>query len=251
MELLVGSLLSNLLLIIIFLIPAILLVGGIFLLAFYIKKNRVSSNVLIIPIVLFFIFVLIYFFLVVFDSSGFTRFIFTGAVIISTIFSISVAIIHFFCYIQKLKRNILSIFVTCALFITTSGIVGRLASGIIIAQCELYHIAAGDIIIRSLESYYKDADVYPNNLLELIPTYISKGSIRTCYSFQFWQNNLSPAQFEGFYYKKCSQGTTELIIPGMGSGEYHVYDLNAKTWYIYNGEPIDEFRRLINCQEGE
>jgi hypothetical protein len=251
MELIIGRLLSDLFLIIIFLTPATLLVGGVLLLAFSIKKNRISHYVFIIPILLFFIFVLLYFFLVVFDSSGFIRFIFTGAVIISTILSVSAAIIQFFYYRQKLKRNVLSIFFISALFVATSGILGRLASGIIIAQCEHYHIATGDIIVRSLESYYNDNKVYPNNFLELLPKYISKDSVKTCYSIPFGQNNLSPTQFEGFYYKKCSQGTTELIIPEMGAGGYHVYDLNEKTWYIYNGEPIDEFRRLINCQDGE
>jgi hypothetical protein len=251
MELIIGWLLSDLFFIIIFLIPATLLVGGILLLAFSVKKNRIFPHVLIIPILLFFIFFLIYFFLVVFDSSGFIRVIFTGAVIISTILSVSAAIIQFFYYRQKLKQSVISIFVTSALFVTTSGIAGRLASGVIITQCEHYHIATGNIIVHSLESYYNDNKVYPNNFLELLPQYISKDSVKTCYSVPFGQSNLSPTQFKGFYYKKCSQGTTELIIPEMGAGGYHVYDLNEKTWYIYNGEPIDEFRRLINCQDGE
>jgi hypothetical protein len=251
MELIFRHLFNDLFLILIFLFPVTLLLGGLLLLALLVRKNGISNHGLLIPILLFFTFVIIYFLLVVFDSSGFIRFIFTLAVVLATILSVMVAIAQIVHYGKKQNRHNSAIFIISAVFIVTSGVTGRLASGIITTQCEEYHLVVGDVIVHSLENYYSDNKVYPNNLLELIPKYINRDSIKTCYSVRFWQENLSLTEFEGFYYKKCLQGRTELIIPGMGSGEYDVYDLSEKTWYVYNGEPIGEFGRLVNCQYGE
>ena len=225
-----------------------MLIGGINLITRFAKNGKISSNWVLIPASLVMIFVATFFLLVAYDSSGFTRFIFISALKIMTVISVIIAIIQGVRHRHDFGRNTLILYYLSVFLATISSGIGFLGADVIINSCENSHLATGNIIVDSLENYYSENEQYPQNLLALIPKYIPKDSITTCYSIDFLRNKLFTPQFDGFYYKKCPKGTTQLSIPEMGSGHFHIYDLNNKEWYTSSGDTLGEWDRVPNCQ---
>jgi hypothetical protein len=250
-ELIIRQSISDLFLMVIFLYPAILLIGGILLTARFAQNNELSRRWALIPSILIIVFVTVFFLLVVYDSGGFLRFIFTGALVIVTGLSIVIAIVQGVRYRHSFERNTLALYLLSTFLVIISSGIGFLGSNVMIGQCENFHLKTGNIIVNSLENYYSDNKQYPNNLSELVPNYINRGSISTCYSLRLSQGNFSTPQFDGFHYKKCALGTTRLSIPEMGSGQFHIYDLSDKQWYTSGGDTLGIADTVIRCQNYE
>jgi hypothetical protein len=227
-----------------FICPGTFLLGGIFILANSTKKDRYLW--VLIPIGLAILFTIMFFLAIVYDSGGTIRFV--QIVSLTMAFFLSFLIVANMGVYQRhsFDGNFLtSFFISCLLTITSGG-AGVLGSNIIISKCENFHVEVGNIIVNSLEDYYSDRKAYPNNLSELIPQYLHENSIKTCFSIRLGVDDLS-SQLEGFYYKKCSAGITQLIIPEMGTRHFHIYDLNDKQWFKSRGNTPEEWGRVTSC----
>jgi hypothetical protein len=245
MSLIFGYLFSNLLLLVLFLGPSLFLVGAILIIANLAKKDRLSHQWVSIPIGLGIIFATIFLFSVVSDPSGLIRFILVGSLIIAAVLAVLSAIVQGLRQKRYFGHNALIFYCVGSFLIPISSGVGVFASNIMIDKCEDFHLEIGNTIVNSLESYYSDKKEYPDNLSELIPHYIPDDSINTCYSFGLTDS--SALQFGGFHYKKCSSGITQLSIPEMGTGHFHIYDLNDKKWSISEGDTLEEWSRVTLC----
>lgn len=212
------------------------------------KTGRLLHLWVSVPVVLGIVFASIFFFAVLYDTSGLLKFILTGSLTLGLILSVFIAIVQGVRQRYHFGRNTLIIyFVGCFLVQISSGI-GMLGSNIIVDQCETFHLEVGNTIVKSLESYYSDRKEYPNSLSELIPQYLQENSVKTCFSIRLDWDNLS-SHLDGFYYKKCSSGVTQLSIPEMGTGHFHIYDLDDKQWFTSGGDTLEEWGRVTLCPQ--
>ena len=223
--------------------PSLFFVGVILIIAKIAKKGKLSRIWISLPIGLAVAFVIILFLTVVYDSSGLIRFAVIISLIIASVISLIIAFLQGRKLFKELERNTMSIYFIGSLLTVASSGIAILGSTAIVNKCEAHHLQVGNFIVASLENYLHGNNIYPNSLAELDPKYINQNSILTCYSIRF----ISAPEFGEFHYKKCSSKITQLSIPEMGTGHFHVYDLINKKWYTSGGDTLEEWSRVTRC----
>ncbi len=223
--------------------PSLIFIGVILVIARIAKKGKLSYIWMLLPVSLTFIFIMILSLAAIYDYSGLLWFGIITSLLAASVISLVVAYYQDRKKVAEFGRKMISLYLIGSFLTVTSSVSSTAGSFITIGWCESYHIKVGNIIVASLENYFRDHNSYPNSLSELFPQYIKKESITTCYSL----NSISPPEFGGFYYKNCSSNLIELSIPRMVSGHFNVYDLINKKWYSSNNDWLSEQAIVTRC----
>lgn len=223
--------------------PSLIFIGVIRVIARIAQKGKLSYIWMLLPVSLTIILTIILSLAAIYDYSGLLWFGIIASLLIASAIALVVAYYQDRKKIAEFGRKMVSLYLIGSFLTITASVSSVAGSFITIRWCEAYHIKAGNIIVASLENYFRDHNNYPNSLSELVPQYIKKESIATCYSL----NSVSPSEFGGFYYKNCSSNIIELSIPTMVTGHFYVYDLIDKKWYSSNNDWLEEWATVTRC----
>jgi hypothetical protein len=233
------------------LIPILLIVGSVWIL--YDRSLHSNSRLVfyLLPVLAAIILFVVYFFLFIVDYTGILIMIFTISLNVFLLFGIIFALISVIRRRKEMGHHRLILFSVGMILLVGLGFFSQTATFLMTEKCEQIHLQSGDKIIQAIEEYRQKYGKYPDNLMDVFPTHITKNEVFTCYQLQPDSGNKSPDREAYFYYKKCHKGTTQLSIPYMGTTTFHLYDFKTKNWMNSTGDWLEQFDRITRCQEGQ
>jgi hypothetical protein len=123
-------------------------------------------------------------------------------------------------------------------------------SDLLALRCNEFNIHTGNRLVNAIAAYHSAENAYPFRLSDLVPVYIEPGSLTTCYSLFKGLVSEPVPEWNGFAYKNCYPGVTQINIPHMGYsyGNYFIYDFSLNEWSISDYHDFEkEERRVLEC----
>ncbi|MBK9923974.1 MAG: hypothetical protein IPP66_01655 [Anaerolineales bacterium] len=220
-------------LILFFFCPCAFSVAGVLLITISVKNNKAPLLWVFIPFGMAIIFTAVFSIVIVYEPSGFVRFMISASTMMGSIIAGIIATV----YIVRSwhhRRSVMVFYIISCVFALISSVFGIKSSNVLINKCEILHEETGNAIAVAISNYYNDKNNFPENLSELVPLYIDNSTIKTCFKLAAV---LYPREYGGYTYMKCSPKIAEFYIQEMNLPEvwlqsYHVYHLDEHEWYL-------------------
>ena len=154
------------------------------------------------------------------------------------------------------KRKVAPFYLLTCLILPASILFSSVGGLLIMDQCDAAHRRAGNVILPAIQKYQRDHGKLPEQLNELVSTYLPQAPQAACFIPLHWlgiePDQIGPFQGYDFDYAiiTCPENFKVIAIEDMWHDQPQVLNIHTGKWSYSIGDTLDESVNQRICRAG-